>query len=72
MSIADAVITDAHQHFWTKDDIFGLFNRLGVPLDSVELIALDFEPAEHAPPARYSRTRRGRGRGRASLRHGSP
>lgn len=49
MSIADAVITDAHQHFWTKDVIVGLFNKLGVPLDSVEVIARDFEPADLKP-----------------------
>jgi|WetSurMetagenome_2_1015567.scaffolds.fasta_scaffold34668_3 L-fuconolactonase len=49
MSIADAVITDAHQHFWTKDIIAGLFRKLGVPLDSVEGIVRDFEPADLKP-----------------------
>ena len=49
MSIADAVITDAHQHFWTKDVIAGLFEKLGVPLDSVEVIVRDFEPADLKP-----------------------
>ena len=49
MSIANAVITDAHQHFWTKDVIAGLFEKLGVPLDSVEVIVRDFEPADLKP-----------------------
>jgi L-fuconolactonase len=49
MSIADAVITDAHQHFWTKDVIVGLFGKLGVPLDSVEVIVRDFEPSDLKP-----------------------
>ena len=49
MSIANAVITDAHQHFWTKDVIAGLFEKLGVPLDSVEGIVRDFEPADLKP-----------------------
>jgi L-fuconolactonase len=43
------VITDAHQHFWTKDGIAGLFGKLGVPLDSVEVIVRDFEPADLKP-----------------------
>jgi L-fuconolactonase len=49
MSITDAVITDAHQHFWTKDVITGLFEKLGVPLDSVEVLLRDFEPADLKP-----------------------
>jgi L-fuconolactonase len=49
MSIADAVITDAHQHFWTRDVIAALFKKLGVPLDSVEVIVRDFEPADLKP-----------------------
>jgi L-fuconolactonase len=43
------VITDAHQHFWTKDVIAGLFEKLGVPLDSVEVIVRDFEPVDLKP-----------------------
>ena len=43
------VITDAHQHFWTKEVIAGLFEKLGVPLDSVEVIVRDFEPADLKP-----------------------
>ena len=43
------VITDAHQHFWTKEIIAGLFKKLGVPLDSVEAIVRDFEPADLKP-----------------------
>ncbi len=49
MRIANAIITDAHQHFWTKDVIAGLFEKLGVPLDSVEAIVRDFEPADLKP-----------------------
>ena len=43
------VITDAHQHFWTKEIIADLFKKLGVPLDSVEAIFRDFEPADLKP-----------------------
>ena len=43
------IITDAHQHFWTRDVIAGLFEKLGVPLDSVANIVRDFEPDDLKP-----------------------
>jgi L-fuconolactonase len=43
------LITDAHQHFWRRDVIAGLFEKLGVPLDSVAGIVRDFEPEDLVP-----------------------
>ena len=42
-------ITDAHQHFWKKEVIAGLFQKLQVPLDPVEAIVHDFEPDDLKP-----------------------
>lgn len=43
------IITDAHQHFWKKEVIIGLFQKLQVPLDAVEAIVHDFEPKDLKP-----------------------
>jgi L-fuconolactonase len=43
------IITDAHQHFWKKEVIIGLFQKLQVPLDGVEGIVHDFEPKDLKP-----------------------
>lgn len=43
------LITDAHQHFWTKEVITGLFESLNVPLDDVKEIIRDFEPQDLKP-----------------------
>jgi len=43
------IITDAHQHFWTKEVIAGLFESLQVPLDDVKVIVRDFEPKDLKP-----------------------
>ena len=43
------MITDAHQHFWTKEVIAALFEKLGVPLESVQTIVRDFEPKDLKP-----------------------
>jgi len=43
------LITDAHQHFWTKEVIVGLFNKLQVPLDDVGAIIREFKPSDLKP-----------------------
>ncbi|MBI3762085.1 MAG: amidohydrolase family protein [Chloroflexi bacterium] len=43
------IITDAHQHFWTRDVIVGLFQKLNVPLDDVKVLVRDFGPSDLKP-----------------------
>lgn len=43
------LITDSHQHFWTRDVIAGLFESLQVPLEDVKVIVRDFEPDDLKP-----------------------
>lgn len=43
------IITDAHQHFWTRDVIAGLFQKLKVPLDDVKALVRDFRPSDLKP-----------------------
>jgi L-fuconolactonase len=43
------IITDAHQHFWTRDVIAGLFEKLQVPLEDVNVIVRTFEPKDLKP-----------------------
>lgn len=43
------LITDAHQHFWKKEVIAGLFDKLQVPLDGVAAIVRDFAPGDLKP-----------------------
>ena len=43
------IITDAHQHFWTREVITGLFEKLQVPLEDVNVIVRTFEPKELKP-----------------------
>jgi L-fuconolactonase len=43
------LITDSHQHFWTRDVIAGLFESLQVPLEDVKTIVHTFEPHDLKP-----------------------
>ncbi len=43
------IITDAHQHFWTREVIAGLFQKLKVPLDDVKALVRDFGPSDLKP-----------------------
>lgn len=43
------LITDSHQHFWTRDVIAGLFESLQVPLEDVKVIVRDFKPDDLKP-----------------------
>lgn len=43
------IITDAHQHFWKKEVIVGLFEKLQAPLDGVAAIIHDFGPKDLKP-----------------------
>lgn len=43
------LITDSHQHFWTRNVIAGLFESLQVPLEDVKVIVRDFEPDDLKP-----------------------
>ena len=42
-------ILDAHQHFWTRESIVGLFEGLGASLDGFQPIIRDFSPQDLQP-----------------------